>query len=183
VLEADGVCVLRFADGDVIEATAEHPFFVPGRGWIYAAGLKTGDRVKSTFASSAVVSVTYRAGATKVYNFEVARTHTYYVGAGKLVHNRCAIGAGVYALVDDAGIIRYVGQSKQMSVRAAQHARDPIKGGFSFRVLAEGVTDRGERLLLEQMHINLNGGVKGGQLLNVRNAIGASKPYHVTLPR
>jgi hypothetical protein len=92
VLEADGVCVLRFADGDVIEATAEHPFFVPGRGWIYAAGLKTGDRVKSTFASSAVVSVTYRAGATKVYNFEVARTHTYYVGAGKLVHNRCIHG-------------------------------------------------------------------------------------------
>ena len=78
----------------VIETTAEHPFYVEGRGFINAGDLKAGDEVRTADGSTAAVesfeSITPDE-PIKVYNFEVEDFHTYYVSEQKvLVHNTCA---------------------------------------------------------------------------------------------
>ena len=91
--------------------TAEHPFHVPGRGFVNAGDLQPGDLVSNggsvaqsplLLASSKendasgflrVKSLELEDRATPVYNFEVADTHTYFVGQTKAwVHNTC-VGA------------------------------------------------------------------------------------------
>lgn len=93
---------------DTLGTTKEHPFHVPGRGFVQAADLQPGDLI-STGASRAqsplllvaskhndvsgflrVKSLTLEARAQTVYNFSVAETHTYFVGNAKAwVHNVC----------------------------------------------------------------------------------------------
>ncbi|MFI0738739.1 PA14 domain-containing protein [Streptomyces sp. NPDC021100] len=79
-----------------IVATASHPIWVQGHGWVDAENIRTGDLVRSG-PGSAVMRVTsvhdrgQVAGQT-VYNLGVSRIHTFYVHAGGtslLVHN-CA---------------------------------------------------------------------------------------------
>ena len=93
VSDADGVYELTFEDGDKVEATAEHPFFVLDRGWVAAGSLQIGDGVLEPGGDSVrLESKEYRPGHRKVFNFEVDGTHTYFVGNGKLVHNKCLLG-------------------------------------------------------------------------------------------
>ena len=74
-----------------VEATPEHPFHVPGKGWVEARDLKTGDEIKQLDGTVAVVQGTsQRNGLVRVYNFEVEDTHNYYVSDKEvLVHNVC----------------------------------------------------------------------------------------------
>ncbi|MFD7018637.1 PA14 domain-containing protein [Streptomyces sp. NPDC059928] len=81
------------APGSVtITATAGHPIWVQGRGWVNAGDIKAGDVVRDSSGITRVTSVRDRgevAGQT-VYNLSVSRIHTYRVGAGAtyiLVHN------------------------------------------------------------------------------------------------
>ncbi len=72
--------------------TPTHPFWVIGHGWKPAGKLRPGDEV---FTSSGgwvrVTGSTWLQARQTVYNFEVARFHTYFVGkAGAWVHNNCA---------------------------------------------------------------------------------------------
>ncbi|MCZ8238882.1 MAG: polymorphic toxin-type HINT domain-containing protein [Leptospiraceae bacterium] len=68
-----------------------HPFWVEGkRAWVEARDLKSGDRVLLSNGKEVAISGirSYNVEATKVYNFEVADNHTYFVGEdGVLVHN------------------------------------------------------------------------------------------------
>jgi RHS repeat-associated protein len=72
-----------------ITATPEHPFWVVGAGWTAAGELRRGSAVLTKDGIVMHVdSIERREGSFKVYNFEVANTHTYYVSAlGILVHN------------------------------------------------------------------------------------------------
>jgi intein/homing endonuclease len=71
IREADGVFVVRFAEGDEVVATGEHPFYVSGRGWVEAKDLVAGLSVSSSsIVPSTVASVAYRSEKTTVYNFE-----------------------------------------------------------------------------------------------------------------
>jgi RHS repeat-associated protein len=87
-----------------IEATSEHPFYArraarsdtSGEGdaegaWIPAGELSEGDLVRrQSGAWVRVERVEQRRGRVKVYNFEVAQNHNYFVGRqGALVHNSC----------------------------------------------------------------------------------------------
>ncbi|MEO1083443.1 MAG: polymorphic toxin-type HINT domain-containing protein, partial [Acidobacteriota bacterium] len=90
--EASETYLLTVA-GQTLETTAEHPFFVLGRGWVFAARLVIGD-VLVTLDSRHVEleSVEVVRGPTTVYNFEVSGRHTYFVGLlGVLTHNMCDI--------------------------------------------------------------------------------------------
>ncbi|HYN22750.1 MAG TPA: polymorphic toxin-type HINT domain-containing protein, partial [Thermoanaerobaculia bacterium] len=75
--------------GVLIDVTPEHKVFVEGRGWVKAAELNAGDRLRSLDGSTAAVeSINYVAGEFQVYNFEVDQAHTYFVTAKQfLVHN------------------------------------------------------------------------------------------------
>lgn len=77
---------------ETITTTAEHPFWVVGQGWTVASQLRRGSALLTKDGLVVQIdSLKRRQGQFKVFNFEVADKHTYYVGnLGVLVHNACA---------------------------------------------------------------------------------------------
>lgn len=94
VREKDSLIRLTI-NGEVIETTDEHPFYVEGRGFTAAKELKAGDEVRLEDGTTDRIesSETKQLGhPVKVYNFEVEDYHTYYVSEQKvLVHNTCNV--------------------------------------------------------------------------------------------
>jgi hypothetical protein len=111
---APQIMELHLSDGEVITCTPEHRFYVPGKGFEEAGTLSDGDRLvhdadatapgikSATITPPLTISditwdtkATSLSTATTVYNFEVASTHTYFVGSelgGVWVHNDCGSG-------------------------------------------------------------------------------------------
>ncbi len=85
---------LRGADGrtEVIRSTPEHPYWSPLRGWVEAADLQPGETLASASGQTLWVLATAPMSVAEatVYNLEVDRAHTYFVGEHRaLVHNDC----------------------------------------------------------------------------------------------
>jgi hypothetical protein len=80
-----------YVDGEEINTTDTHPFWVEGKGWIEAGELKTGDVLRLYTGELKIVEkveIEVFDKPVKVYNFEVEDWHTYYVTEqGILVHN------------------------------------------------------------------------------------------------
>ncbi|MDT4813656.1 RHS repeat-associated core domain protein [compost metagenome] len=89
--ETDSLVTITFADGDSLTTTPTHAFRGYKRGWIPAKDLGAGsllDGADGKPVEVASVNAFRPATPTTVYNFEVAGTHSYRVGAdGALVHN------------------------------------------------------------------------------------------------
>ncbi len=85
---ADDILVLRLDDSQ-IETTAEHPFWVPERGWVQAGELTTTDQLLSKDGDQiAITGIEQRSAPQLVYNFEVAEAHNYFVDEKQvLAHN------------------------------------------------------------------------------------------------
>lgn len=81
-------------DGEPIETTPEHPFFVENKGWTPAGYLMLGDQVRQAGGMSGVVQrVAVERRSQPMYNLTVAVAHTFFVGEGQwLVHNTCSLG-------------------------------------------------------------------------------------------
>ena len=83
-----------FVENEEIIATSEHPFYVPEKGWVPAIQLRVGDILLLQSGEYVIVEMIQHEileSPIKVYNFEVADYHTYYVsGKSVLVHNMCA---------------------------------------------------------------------------------------------
>ncbi|MDH2410859.1 polymorphic toxin-type HINT domain-containing protein [Streptomyces chitinivorans] len=85
------------ADGDGrsqrITATAEHPFYAQGRGWVNASEPRTGEHLMTPEGPVPAVTGTSRTQEIRtVHNLTVAGSHTFFVvadGQSALVHN-CA---------------------------------------------------------------------------------------------
>ena len=112
VRETDSIIRLSI-NGEKIETTEEHPFYVEGRGWTEAASLKEGDEVRTADGSAAAVEASESiklSEPVKMYNFEVEDFHTYYVSEQKvLVHNTCAMTAkNVSVHVGKSGDTKYI---------------------------------------------------------------------------
>ena len=79
--------------GETIEATPEHPFYVPCKGWTAAIQLRAGDILVMLNGDYVVVEQVQHEileAPVKVFNFEVEDFHTYFVGESSvLVHNTC----------------------------------------------------------------------------------------------
>ena len=79
--------------GITISNTDEHPYWVVGKGWGEAKDLKIGDQVLLASGEKAAIENGTKEKLetpVKVYNFEVADWHTYFVAElGVLVHNDC----------------------------------------------------------------------------------------------
>jgi hypothetical protein len=100
---SDHLRILRIRNADsteqTIETTNEHPFWVPGHGWVKAGDLAIGDTVTHTDGLAAeLVASTHEPHpeGVSVYNFEVADLHNYFVSASPrappvLVHNTCIL--------------------------------------------------------------------------------------------
>jgi hypothetical protein len=76
-------------NGETVEATTEHPFYVVGQGWKNAEVLTPGHMLTLRNGKNIkLVNVTYQAQKVIVYNLTVAEAHTFYIGRdGLLVHN------------------------------------------------------------------------------------------------
>ena len=79
-------------NGEEIVSTVDHPFFVKGKGFVYASDLYIGAELIDKDGNTVTVSHIYRekleGGSTNVYNFKVEDFHTYYVSEQcVLVHN------------------------------------------------------------------------------------------------
>lgn len=87
--EVKRLLVLEIA-GEAIHTTDEHPFWVPGAGWIKAGDLRPGARLSARDGREwAVDAVRHVEQPTRVYNLEVEAPHTYLVSAkALLVHNK-----------------------------------------------------------------------------------------------
>jgi hypothetical protein len=83
--------------GRVIGTTAEHPFYVNGKGWTAAKLLRIGDLVRGEGNQwNAVEGIAPSGEVTLVYNMRVADFHTYFVGTDEWrfsvwAHNVCAV--------------------------------------------------------------------------------------------
>ncbi|MFJ5841436.1 polymorphic toxin-type HINT domain-containing protein [Streptomyces shenzhenensis] len=83
------------SDGDgqskQLTATAEHPLYLQGRGWVDAGQVRSGDKLLSPGGRTPAVTRTERYQAVRqVRNLTVSGTHTYFVlvdGEAALVHN------------------------------------------------------------------------------------------------
>ena len=84
-----------WVNGEIITCTTEHPFYVHGKGWVAAIGLKPHDQLelwsdKAAFVHS--IRIEKLDQSIQVYNFEVEDFHTYFVGENcVLMHNVCKI--------------------------------------------------------------------------------------------
>ncbi len=83
-------------NGETIQTTVEHPFWVESKKWVEASRLKPGDIIRLSNGNHAVIeniNIVQLDKPILVYNFEVVDYHTYYVSdAGVLVHNTCNAG-------------------------------------------------------------------------------------------
>jgi hypothetical protein len=85
--------VLTLENGETIEATEEHPFFVVEKGWVAAEELTQGDVLVTKDGNVGISSVEREQRTVVVYNLTVENAHTFYIGRdGVLVHN--PIGPG-----------------------------------------------------------------------------------------
>lgn len=134
---------LRSGDGRVesLLTTPNHPLWVVGKGWVPAGELASGDRISTVDSLDALV-VSARASTReeplRVYNFEVADFHSYFVGGmGVWAHNpRCRVWDTTRAL---QGNERDILDDMRRIARAHQDAGsdgivtvvyDPAEGGF-----------------------------------------------------
>jgi RHS repeat-associated protein len=104
--------VKLFVDGEVIETTYNHPFWVvDDQNFEWAEDLKPGQHLLLADGRAPPIQAIqkYDIVAT-VYNLSVSRVHTFFVGSsGILVHNACIGGAGPVR----------VGQAGEAAVRSA----------------------------------------------------------------
>lgn len=92
--QADRLVQIVSNDGQSIQATPEHPFWVDGKGFVPARNVIAGDNLSATEGCRNTVAgvFSWQVEAT-VYNLEVDGTHTYYAN-GWLVHNACVFYHG-----------------------------------------------------------------------------------------
>ena len=91
VKETDEILHVSASDGETIDTTTNHPFYVDGKGWVAAGDLEVGDTLVTVDGDEVEVSdveVEKLAEPILVYNLDVADFDTYFVGEhGALVHN------------------------------------------------------------------------------------------------
>ena len=98
VKETDEILHVSTSDGETIDTTTNHPFYVDGKGWVAAGDLEVGDTLVTADGNEVEVTDLELDKFTEpifVYNLEVEDFHTYFVGEyGVLVHNYEVAGKG-----------------------------------------------------------------------------------------
>ncbi len=108
-------------NGEELRCTAEHPFYVVGKGFVPARGIHSLDKVLQSdgrYGIIETVEVERLAKPEATYNFEVAEYHTYYVGNGILTHNKC-------------GFDRYVENPKSLWGQSSEDVAQTLGDGWT----------------------------------------------------
>ena len=121
---APSTLVLTFSNGETIETTVEHPFYVQDRGFTPAGLVALGNSIVTRAGPSLQVTrIEKHSSPQRVYNFEVEDYHTYFVGEGALwTHNTvCDIFNGARAKADS---LRSLPNSKRPEMACAMELND-----------------------------------------------------------
>lgn len=84
------ISTITFENGEKIQSTEIHPYYVIGKGWTEAKDLVAGDEIftQNQTRCKIVKAETNKTEITKVYNITVSGNHNYFVGETQLlVHN------------------------------------------------------------------------------------------------
>lgn len=82
---------------DALSVTDEHPLWLQGQGWTPVMDLKRGDIVATASGDVTVLDNERVERATRVFNFSVNETPSYFVGQGVWAHNaKCNLPDKVY---------------------------------------------------------------------------------------
>ena len=121
VTETDVLVHVFTSDGDDIQTTMFHPFYVKDTDntencvWIAASNLVKGQEFYTKDGKIEYVEevrIENLDGSIRVYNLEIEGLHTYFVADGVLVHNVCDItNEQIYETMEDAPL-----QTQQSSV-------------------------------------------------------------------
>jgi RHS repeat-associated protein len=81
--------IRRGSEREILGVTPEHPFWVMDEGWLEAAKLRAGDKLRGADGMPIeVIATQIILGQTTTYNINVNGTHNYYAGRlGVLTHN------------------------------------------------------------------------------------------------
>ncbi|MCR8845337.1 polymorphic toxin-type HINT domain-containing protein [Paenibacillus sp. SC116] len=136
--QADKIYKVHIGD-EVIEATAEHPFWLEGKGWAEVKDLKVGDLlVTSDGTTLAIDKIEKEPREATVYNFEVADFQSYFVSnLGIWVHN-CAVRANY-------GKLMYDGDGNWISTAGLIYGQGSAEGNRVKHVLAHGIPNPTKR--------------------------------------
>nr|WP_308240040.1 polymorphic toxin-type HINT domain-containing protein [Candidatus Accumulibacter contiguus] len=98
----------NYYESEPIIATAEHPFWVKGKGWVPVSELQAGDALESYRNIEVFVhNVTPFNEKSCVYNLEVEGFNTFFlVPRGVWVHNCNTKGAKVWELLPQEGVLQ-----------------------------------------------------------------------------
>ena len=87
---------MTFENGETVENTKAHPYYVEGKGWAETKDLKEGDKILTQSGETEKIvniETNIKPKEILVYNLSIQDNHNYFVGNTKLlVHN--AIGSG-----------------------------------------------------------------------------------------
>jgi len=156
--------------GQTIRTTSEHPFYVYGKGWTAAKGLTTGDLLRSHDGQwKAVEFVTEGEGPVPVYNLRVAEHHTYFVGSREWGFSVWAHNACVYEVVDEAGVVRYVGVANRGLTKTLNQE---IKNGIRKVLDKLGLPARGYKIIGSDVASALDGEAMEMALIDCYGRIG-----------
>ncbi len=89
---------LRFKD-ETIVCTPVHRFWRPGRGWAMARDLKPGERVRTVGGRAEVLEVTPQP-VQPVFNLDIARNNTFFVGNTALLVRDNSLPPAMYTRFD-----------------------------------------------------------------------------------
>jgi hypothetical protein len=184
--------------GQTIETTAEHPFYVFGRGWIPTRMIEVGDLFITDEGLLVTVEGMEDTGRVEtVYNFLVEDFHTYFVseteeGVSVWAHNTGTTGCGptaakapattrkvpkggIYVLRDPTtGKIERSGRTNDLARRESEHARDPKHSHLEFEVMYRTDSEHAQRGLEQLVHETFKPPL---------NKIGGIDPANTQLPK
>ena len=107
--------------GTSIQVTPEHPFWSPGKGWVLAGHLRTGDRLLARDGRTVTIAkIASRAVKVTVYNFEVEGDHNYYISTAQLLVHNCAMRAGGGGGAGEVGQVSYGSTDLSLAAQAAR---------------------------------------------------------------
>ena len=120
--EVDELVTVSTSDGQQVTATPGHKFYA-NNDWVSAEDLRAGDVLVNVNGKKVIVEQVQHEildSPVKVYNFEVADNHTYFVGNGDgmAVHNDTC-----YKGINKKTNKPYIGRTNNISRRIKQHAK------------------------------------------------------------
>ena len=142
VKETDEILHVSTSDGETIDTTTNHPFYVEDKGWVAAGDLEIGDTLITADGDEVEVTdleLEKLAEPITVYNLEVADFHTYFVGEyGVLVHNKYS---GSYDIEFASGK-HYVGKGSEARMeKSAQRVSKKFNDAVVNKEWCEAMND------------------------------------------